>query len=201
MHRSIFDVVDELLSFQTLFTLAEFCPEQCFPRLRSVVFHFEPEFRVKSARFHLVDQILHSSPCLEHLTVEWSDLRCCSQSNVNVKYLCLELYKDSCDPNLLVDIDLISQLLPNLRSLETMRGHFAFNENLIKFIVRLVDAFDQLVELIVNSDGIQGIEYDTLLMMERAILNTGHQRLLDSSVCQVEFPNRDRVVVWLSAFQ
>ena len=181
--------------------MAEFCPEQCFPRLRSVIFHFEPDSRHESARFHLVDQILHSSPRLERLTVEWSDLRCCSRSNVNVKYLCLKLYEHSSDPNLLVDIDLISQLLPNLRSLETICGHLAFNENLITFIVKLVDTFDQLVELIINSNGIRVIESDTQLMMERAIFNTGHRRLLDSRVCQIKFPKRDEIEIWLSTFR
>ncbi|CAF1357040.1 unnamed protein product [Adineta ricciae] len=186
---------------KTLFTMDKFCPEQCFPRLRSVIFHFEPDFRHESARFHLVDQILHSSPRLEHLAVKWSDLRCCSRSNVNVKYLCLKLYEHSSDPNRLVDIGLISQLLPNLHSLETSYGHFAFNENLITFIVRLVDTFDQLVELIINSHGIRVIESDTRLMMERAIFNTGHRRLLDSRVCQIKFPKRDEIKIWLSTFR
>ena len=172
---------------------------QRFARLRSIVFSFEPEFPVDSSRVHLVDEILRCSPRLEHLTVAWRDLCGCSQSNANVKHLCLELFKDSSNGNLLVDIERLSQLLPNLRRLETSRGHLKLNDNLPEFIVTIVDQFHQLVELILNSEGLLPVEPDVQLKMQQAIFNMEHRRLRNDDVCQIEFPTCDRVDIWFSS--
>lgn len=169
-----------------------------FPWLRSVIFNFAPDVIVRSERVYIIDQILHVSPRLSHLTVEWNDLRSCSQSNTHVKHLRLQLYKSCNDPNQYIDINHLFQLLPSICCLETSQGDIAFNENLMRFIVKIVDTFDQLVQLTLNKGGYLRFQPEINVTIEQAIFNTGNKRLLNSNTCQIIFPRRNELRIWLS---
>lgn len=153
---------------------------------------------MQSERVSIIDQILHVSPRLSHITVEWNDLRYCSRTNTSVKHLRLELYKKYDDPNLYIDINHLFQLLPSIRRLETSNGRIALNENLLKFIVKIVDTFHQLVQLIVNKEGLLPIQPETEIIIKQAIFNTGNKRLLNSDTCQITFARKNELRIWLS---
>ena len=192
---------DHLFVFQTFIQSNEFSSSWShlrFPWLRCVIFAFAHGVIVQSERVYIIDQILHVSPRLSHLTVEWNDLRSCSQSNTNVKHLHLRLYKRYNDPNQYIDISHIFQLLPNICCLETSQGDVRFNENLTRFVVKIVDTFDQLVQLTLNKGGFLRFEPEINVTIEQAILNTGNKRLLNSNTCQIIFPCRNELRIWLS---
>jgi len=170
----------------------------CFSSLRSVIFAFDNDVIIRSERVYIIEQILHLSPRLSHLTVEWNDLRLCSQSNRNVKHLRLQLYKRCEDPNLCIDINYLFQLLPRLSCLETCGSNIALNDNLIRFILKIVETFDQLVQLMINRPGYIPIQPEIAKIIEQAIFNTGHKRLLNSKTCQITFPRRNELRIWLS---
>jgi hypothetical protein len=174
------------------------CGEQSFPYLRSLDVTFAPKCIANSERAYLVDQILHASPRLEYLAAEWKVLRRCSKSNGNVRHLSLRLNKHPHDPSAFVDVGHLGQLLPNLRCLKTSDGHLALNDNLVRFIVSIVDTFDRLLELVLNAEGRLPIEKDVDLILKRTILSTGNRRLTNSDACQINFPRKDTVAIWLS---
>ncbi|CAF3855020.1 unnamed protein product [Rotaria sordida] len=173
-------------------------PHLWFPWLRSVIFAFAHDSIVRSERVYIIDHILHISPRLSHLTVEWNDLHSCSQSNTNVKHVHLRLYKRYSDPNPYIDINHLFQLLPNICCLETSDGNIALNQNLIRFIVKIVDTFHQLVQLTINKRGLLPLQPETEVTITKAIFNTGNKRLMNSNICQIIFPIRNELRIWLS---
>lgn len=169
-----------------------------FPWLHSVTFVFAHNSIVQSERTYIIDQILLASPRLSHLTVEWEDLGCCTRSNTNVEHLHLQLNKRSNDPNLYIDIDHLRQRLPSIRYLDTSKGNIAFNEHLIRFIVKTVDTFDQLIQLIINKGNFIRLTPETEVTTKQAIFNSGNKRLMNSDVCQISFPRLNELWIWLS---
>ena len=121
-----------------------------FPWLRSVIFDFEYKIIKQSDRTYIIDQILRVSPRLLKLTVEWEDLCLCSYSNTNVKHLNLFVNKRCKDPHVYININYLFQLLPNICCLEIGEIDLLFNENLVKYIVKIVDTIIKLIQLVLN---------------------------------------------------
>ncbi|CAF1301281.1 unnamed protein product [Adineta steineri] len=159
---------------------------------------YEMKVIKRSERAYIIDQILYMSPRLSQLTVEWEDLSLCSRSNTNVKHLRLRLNKNCKDPDVYVNINYLVQLLPSICCLETSHGYLSFNENLVKFIVKIVDTIDRLVQLVINKNGLLRLDPKVEVSIEQAIFNTGNKRLLNSKMCQISFPHFNELRIWLS---
>ncbi|CAF0811305.1 unnamed protein product [Adineta ricciae] len=82
--------------------------------------------------------------CLTQLTTtfEEDDLCLCSRSNTSVKHLRLLLSRNDRDPNAFINIDHLFQLLPSIRCFETTGRYITFNENLMNFIVKIVETLE-----------------------------------------------------------
>jgi hypothetical protein len=166
-------------------------------RLRSVTFTFDPISVVRSQRVYIIDQILDASPRLSHLVVAWNDLRHCSRPNTNVKHIQLEL-DHHCDmPNKHIHISRLFQLLPRVSYFETSGGNIAFNENLVKFVLKIINTFDQLVELTLNKESYCPVKPETQLTIQQAIFAANSERPLTSNTCQIIFPQRNKLRIWL----
>lgn len=148
-------------------------------------------------RASLLDQILVVSSRLEHLSVRWNVLRLCSKSNAAVHHLSLRVNLKRHDASDLVDMERLGQILPNLRCLQTSRGFLAFNDYLVRFIVTIVNTFERLVELVVNEEGRQAPAHGAIEKLKQTILSTGHPRLTNDECCQITFPKKNRVAIWL----
>ncbi len=161
-------------------------------------FVFENGVIRRSERACIIDRILHISPRVSQLTVEWEDLCLCSHSNTNVKHLRLILNKRCQDPNAYININYLVQLLPSICYLETSRANILFNENLVRFVVKIVDRIDQLVQLVLNRNGLISLDPEVAVSIEQEIFNTGNKRLLNSNMCQITFSLRNELRIWLS---
>ncbi len=168
-----------------------------FSRLRSVIFTFEPVSTTQSQRVYIIDKILHISPRLSHLVVPWNDLRYCSRPNTNVKHVQLELDYHHNNPNKHIHIRRLFKLLPRISCFETSGGNIAFNENLVEFVLKIINTFDQLVELTLNKEAYIPVEPEIQLAVQQAIFAASSERLLTSDTCQIIFPKRNRLRIWL----
>ncbi|UJR18601.1 hypothetical protein I4U23_005508 [Adineta vaga] len=164
-----------------------------FPWLRSVIFNFEYNVMKQSDCVYIIDQILRSSPRLQKLTVEWEDLRLCSSSNRNIKHLSLLVNERCQDPTEYINIDYLFQLLPNISCLEIGRIDLLFNEDFVKFIVKIVDTIIKLVQLVLNKNGLIPIDPEIPILIQQEIFNTGNKRLFNSHICQITFPRRNEL--------
>jgi hypothetical protein len=64
--------------------------------------------------------------------------------------------------------------------------------------VKIVDTFDQLVQLTINKGGFLPLQPETRVTIEEAIFNTGNKQLRNSDICQIAFPRRNELRIWLS---
>jgi hypothetical protein len=168
-----------------------------FSRLRSVTFTFEPVSTTQSQRVYIIDKILHISHRLSHLVVPWNDLRCCSRPNTNVKHVQLELGHHYDNPNKHIRVSRLFQLVPGISCLETSGGNIAFNENLVKFVLKIINTFHQLAELTLNKEAYISIKPEIQLAIRQAIFDASSTRVLTSNTCQIIFPKRNRLRIWL----
>ena len=99
---------------------------------------------------------------------------------------------------MLVDVEHLARLLPNLHSLQTTRGILAVNENLARFVSTLVDAFQRLVQLLINEDGRMPLVKGSDAIFKETIVATGNHKLTDSSRCRITFPRKNILAIWLS---
>ncbi|CAF1499216.1 unnamed protein product [Adineta ricciae] len=163
-----------------------------------VVQFYEMKVIKRSERAYIIDQILQMSPCLLQLTVEWEDLSLCSHSNTNVKHLRLELNKSSKDPNTYIHIDFLVQLLPRICCFETSGRYLYFNENLVRFVIKIIDTIDRLVQLIINKYSLLRRNPKVEASIEEAIFKGGNEQLLNYKICQIRFPSCTELRIWLS---
>jgi hypothetical protein len=168
-----------------------------FHRLRSVTFTFESKSITQLQRVYIINKILDVSPRLSHLVVAWDDFRYCSRTNMNVKHAHLVLHVHYDDPNPHIDISRLFLLVPGVCCLETSGGHIWLNQNLVKFVLKIIDTFQQLAELTLNKGGIYPFKPEINLAIEQAILTAGNKRLLDSNTYQIIFPKGDKLRIWL----
>ncbi len=168
-----------------------------FSRLRSVTFTFERTSITQSQRVYIIDQILSVSPRLSHLVVACEDLRHCSRSNTNVKHVQLVLHSHCYQPNRYIRPCRLFRLLPGICCLETSDCSIKFNRNLIKFVLKIVNIFHQLVELTLNKEGYISIKPETQWAILEAIYAADSKRLLTSNTCQIIFPKRNKLRMWL----
>ncbi|UJR06659.1 hypothetical protein I4U23_010945 [Adineta vaga] len=130
--------------------------------------------------------------------LEWEDLCLCSYSNRNVKQLNLLVNKRCQDPNEYINNDYLFQLLSNISCLEICRINLLFNENLVKFIGKIVDTIIKLVQLVLNKNSLISIDSEISISIQQTIFNTGNKRLLNSNICQITFPRRNELRICLS---
>lgn len=168
-----------------------------FSRLRSVTFTFEAVSTTQPQRVYIIDTILHRSPRLSHLVVPWDDLRYCSHPNTNVKHIQLELNYHYNKPNKLIHVNRLFRLVPGIYCFETSGGNIAFNENLVEFVLKIINRFHQLVELTLNKEDYSPIKSEIQLEIRQAIFAANSKRLLNSDTCQIIFPKRNRLRIWL----
>ena len=168
-----------------------------FSRLRSVTFTFERTSVTQSQRTYIIDQILSISPRLSHLAVTSEYLCHCSHSNPNVKHVELLQASVCSNPYEYIDPCLLFKLLPGIRCLETTKRSMEFNENLVTFIVEIVNTFQQLVELTLNKDGEVLVKPEVQQAILRGIFTAETKRLLTSNTCQIIFPKNNTITMWL----
>jgi hypothetical protein len=189
-----------LCIFQTSISMQEIISSwsnRCFSRLRSVTFNFELNSITQSQRVYIIDQILSVSPRLSHLVVACEDLRNCSRSNTNVKHVQLVLHSHCYKPNKYIRPRRLFQLLPGICCLETSDRSIEFNKNLVKFVLKIVNTFHQLVELTLNKEGSISVKPETKWAILEAIFAADSNRLLTSNTCQIIFPKRNKLRMWL----
>jgi hypothetical protein len=188
------------IPFQASVVIDLSSPSWCnlwFSRLRSMTFNFEPESLTRLQRVFIVERILAVSPRLSHLVVAWDDLRHCSQVYPKLKHLHLVLYRRFVDPNKYVHVGRLVRLVPGLCCLETSRGETEVDQNLVTFVLNIIDTFHQLVKLTINEDGLYPPKPEAKLSVEQAILASGNKRLLDSTTFQIVFFRRNTLKLWL----
>jgi hypothetical protein len=168
-------------------------------RLRSVKFNIQSESIERSQRVAIVTQILDSSPTLSHVVVAWKDFRHCSKTYSNLKHVHLVLDRLYPDFELKQHFNVrrLAQLAPNLCFLETSNENIMFNENLVKFVLKIIRRFNQLVYLILNRNSCYKSKEEKRKIFKDNLIAAGHGRLLDYNNIQIDFPRQDELCIWL----
>jgi hypothetical protein len=160
-------------------------------------FESESELIKRSQRVSIIKQILDTSPNLSHLVVAWKDFRKCSRTYSNLRHVHLLLDRLYPEPKQHVNVHRLAQLAPHLCYLETSDAYITFNENLVKFVLKIICRFHYLVNLTLNKDSLYRSEEKKKIMFKESLIAAGHGRLFDRNNIQIEFPRYDRLCIWL----
>ncbi|CAF0993440.1 unnamed protein product [Rotaria sordida] len=175
-------------------------PSSCdllFSHLRSMTFEFKSESIERSHRVAIVKQILDASPNLSHLKIHWKDFRHCSQTYSNLKHVHFVLDRLFPEPKQHINVRQLTQLVPHLYSLETSDANIIYDENLVKFVLKIIHRFHQLVYLRLNKDGLYPVKEEKKIMFKERLIAAGHNRLFDCNNIQIEFPGYNGLCIWL----
>jgi len=165
--------------------------------LRCINFDFDSESMKKSQRVSIVKQTLDISPNLSHLVIEWDDFRRCSRTYSNLKHVHLLLDRLYPEPKQHINVRRLTQLAPHLCSLETSHANIMFNKNLVKFVLKIIRRFHQLVYLILNKDSVYQSKEEKKIVFKEKLIAAGHNRLFDRNNIQITFPQYDELWIWL----
>ncbi|CAF3626498.1 unnamed protein product [Rotaria sordida] len=151
----------------------------------------------RSHRVAIVKQILDASPNLSHLKIHWKDFRHCSQTYSNLKHVHFVLDRLFPEPKQHINVRQLTQLVPHLYSLETSDANIIYDENLVKFVLKIIHRFHQLVYLRLNKDGLYPVKEEKKIMFKERLIAAGHNRLFDCNNIQIEFPGYNGLCIWL----
>ncbi|CAF1359079.1 unnamed protein product [Rotaria magnacalcarata] len=165
--------------------------------LRSMTFDFELMSIKRSATVAIVKQILDVSPNLSDLVIDWSDFCHCSQTYSNLKHLHLILDRIYPEPKQHFDVRRLAQLAPHLCSLETSGANIMLDENLVKFVLKIIRQFDQLVYLTLNKNSLYKSKENKKVIFKETLIAAGHNRVFDCNNIRIQFYTRDALYIWL----
>ena len=165
--------------------------------LRSLTFGFELYSYKSVQRVFLLKQILDTSPNLSHLVVPWTDFRLCTRAYSNLKYIHLILRRLHPEPKQHVNVHRLSQLAPNLCRLATSHANIMFNENLVKFVLKIIRRFPKLVYLTLNKDSLYPSKEEKKIIFKERLMTDAHGHLFKDSNIQIKlFPLCDEIRIW-----
>jgi hypothetical protein len=162
-----------------------------------MTFNFEPDSIKRSQRTTIVQKILDTSPNLSHLEVAWKDFRECSQTYSNLKDVHLLLDRLYPEPKQHVNIRRLTQLAPHLCRLEMSGANMTLNKNLLKFVLKIIRRFHQLVYLTLNKNSLYNLKEEKKMMFKEALIAAGDGRLFDCNNIQIKYYRSDAVYIWL----
>jgi hypothetical protein len=108
------------------------------------------------------------SPVIDWLCV----FHCLFHTNVKHVHLVINVHYD--DPNPHIDISHLFLLVPIICCLETSHGHIVSNQNLVKFVWKIINTFQQLAKLTLNKEGIHPFKLKINLTIEQGTARFQH---------------------------
>jgi hypothetical protein len=101
------------------------------------------------------------------------------------------------EPKQHVNIRQLTQLAPNLCYLETSGANIMFNKNLVKFVLKIIRRFHQLVYITLNKNSLYQSKEEKKIMFKELLIKAGHGRLFDCNNIQIQYYMRDILRIWL----
>lgn len=101
------------------------------------------------------------------------------------------------EPKQHFDVRRLTQLAPHLCSLETSGANIMLDENLVKFVLKIIRQFDQLVYLTLNKNGLYKSKENKKVIFKETLIAAGHNRLFDCNNIQIQFYTHDALYIWL----
>lgn len=101
------------------------------------------------------------------------------------------------EPKQHVNVRRLTQLAPRLCSLVTSSALITYDENLLKFLLKIIRNFNQLIHLAINKDVPYHAKQNRKIMFREKLLATGHGRVFDSTNIRVKCGFYEDLDIWL----
>lgn len=164
--------------------------------LRSITFNFDPGSQRSPVSIMVIKKILDATPNLSHLVISWDDFRHCSKTYSNLKHLRLILDGIYAEPEKYFSVRQLTQLAPHLCRLETTGANILLKQPLIKFILKIICGFHQLVELVINKNCLYQSKQQLKDMFKESLIAAVRNQLFDCDNIQIDFAVRNSLYVW-----